>query len=147
MLAARFDGGIGVLLTSICASIWASGADVSGKWSGSSPDGKPIGKVYAILRQDGATLSIITIFAVVIVLNDERTHAGGPVEKLKATSDWVSHTDRELMRRSHVRNPDRPFAFRWLRKLDSMIVNRRWDQFSPRSQESASSARVMRLLY
>ncbi len=40
------------LLMSVCAPA----ADFSGKWSGSSPD-KSVGAVYAVLRQDGTTLT------------------------------------------------------------------------------------------
>ena len=39
------------LLMSVCASA----ADFSGKWSGSSPDKSPT--VYAVLKQDGTTLT------------------------------------------------------------------------------------------
>src|ERR1039457_4287138 len=36
---------------------YARAADVSGKWSGSSPDNGPMGTVFAVLKQEGTTLT------------------------------------------------------------------------------------------
>jgi hypothetical protein len=37
--------------------VYASAEDFSGKWSGSSPDNKSVSTVYAVLKQDGTTLT------------------------------------------------------------------------------------------
>jgi len=46
-----------VVLAAVLCSFCVSAADFSGKWSGSSPDEKSVGPVYAVLRQDGAALT------------------------------------------------------------------------------------------
>jgi hypothetical protein len=46
-----------VTLVGMLAAAYAATADFSGKWSGSSPDKDSMGPVYAILRQEGSTLT------------------------------------------------------------------------------------------
>jgi len=46
-----------VVIVGLLMSVCASAADFSGKWSGSSPDSKSVRAVYAVLRQDGTTLT------------------------------------------------------------------------------------------
>lgn len=47
----------GIVALALLASLCAAAADYSGKWSGTSPDDKSLGPVYAVLRQDGASLT------------------------------------------------------------------------------------------
>ena len=51
--------------------------------------------------------SVITIFTVIVVLNDECPYTGGPIEKLEAPRDWQDYAGRKLMGRSNVRKPER----------------------------------------
>jgi len=46
-----------MVILALLTAVSASAADLSGKWSGSSPDGKPVGTIYAVLKQDGVTLT------------------------------------------------------------------------------------------
>jgi hypothetical protein len=46
-----------VLVVAILTSAYAAAADFSGKWSGSSPDKDSVGTVYAVLKQEGTTLT------------------------------------------------------------------------------------------
>lgn len=47
----------GLVAAALLSSLCVAAADFSGKWSGSSPDDKALGPVYAVLRQDGAVLT------------------------------------------------------------------------------------------
>ena len=53
----RGKGALGIVAAVLLASLCAVAADYSGKWSGTSPDDKSLGPVYAVLRQDGAVLT------------------------------------------------------------------------------------------
>ena len=44
-------------MVALLAAVCASAADFSGKWAGSSPDDKSVGTIYAVLKQDGTTLT------------------------------------------------------------------------------------------
>lgn len=44
-------------MLALLTAVAAAAGDLSGKWSGSSPDGKPVGTVYAVLKQDGMMLT------------------------------------------------------------------------------------------
>ena len=46
-----------VMVPAMLTLAYAAFADYSGKWSGSSPDDGPLGTVYAVLKQEGTTLT------------------------------------------------------------------------------------------
>jgi hypothetical protein len=46
-----------VIVGAMLTSAYAASADFSGKWSGSSPDDHSLGTIYAVLKQDGDTLT------------------------------------------------------------------------------------------
>ena len=46
-----------MVIVAMLAAVCASAADFSGKWSGSSPDDKSVGTIYAVLKQDGTALT------------------------------------------------------------------------------------------
>jgi hypothetical protein len=50
--------------------------------------------------------SVITIFTVVVILDNERPYTGGPIEKLKASRNWKDYAGRKLMRRCDVCEPN-----------------------------------------
>lgn len=50
--------------------------------------------------------SVIAIFTVVVILDNECPDAGGPIEKLKASRSWEDYARRKLMRRCNVREPN-----------------------------------------
>jgi hypothetical protein len=40
--------------------------------------------------------SVITIFTVVVILDNECSYAGGPIEKLKASRNWKNYAGRKI---------------------------------------------------
>lgn len=48
---------IALVIVATLTSAYAAAADFSGKWSGSSPDNDSVGTMYAVLKQEGATLT------------------------------------------------------------------------------------------
>src|SRR6266542_4074544 len=91
--------------------------------------------------------SVITIFTVVVIFDNECPHTGGPIEKLKASRDWEDYAGRKLMRRCDVCEPNSAFLCRHFRDLNPVIINCRRDQLGPRRHEYAPRAGVMRLLH
>src|SRR6266516_3143366 len=93
--------------------------------------------------------SVITIFTVVVILDNECPYTGGPIEKLKASRDWEDYAGRKLMRRCDVCEPNSAFLSRHtnFRDLNPIIVNRGRQQLGPRRHEYAPRAGVMRLLH
>ena len=91
--------------------------------------------------------SVIAIFAVVVILNDECTYTGGPIQKLNTSHNWEDYAGRKLMRWSDVCKPDRASSCRRFWDPNPMIVNRREDQLSSRRHECAPRAGVMRVLH
>jgi hypothetical protein len=47
----------GIVIVALLTVVGASAADFSGRWSGSSPDDKSVGTIYAVLKQDGMMLT------------------------------------------------------------------------------------------
>jgi hypothetical protein len=45
------------MVVPLLTSVYAQAAGVSGKWSGSSSDNSPMGTVFAVLKQEGTTLT------------------------------------------------------------------------------------------
>src|SRR4030095_12274291 len=79
--------------------------------------------------------SVITIFTVVVVLDNECSHAGGPIEKFKASRNWKNYAGRKLMRRRDVCEANS--ALLAFRNLNPIIVNRRREQLGSRRHERA----------
>lgn len=46
-----------LLVVAMLTSAYAAAADFSGKWSGSSPGNDSVGTMYAVLKQEGTTLT------------------------------------------------------------------------------------------
>jgi hypothetical protein len=51
------QGAIALVIVATLASAYAAAADFSGKWSGASPDNDSVGTMYAVLKQEGTTLT------------------------------------------------------------------------------------------
>src|SRR5215469_16862575 len=68
--------------------------------------------------------SVIAIFTVIVVFNDECAYTSGPIQKLETSRDWEDYAGRKLMRRSDVYKPDTASSCRRLRDPNPMIVNR-----------------------
>src|SRR6266536_3640136 len=65
--------------------------------------------------------SVIPIFAVVVILDNECAYAGSPIEKLKASRNWKNHASRKLMRRCYVCEPNGTLLFLHFRDLNPII--------------------------
>src|SRR4029453_2572257 len=87
--------------------------------------------------------SVITIFTVVVILDDERSYARGPIKKLKTSRNRENYAGWKLMRRCDVCEPNN--ALLHLRDLNPIIVNRRREQLRSSRHECAPRAGVMRL--
>ena len=88
--------------------------------------------------------SVITIFAVVVILDNECTDTRGPIEKLKAPRDWKDYASRKLMRRCDVHEANT--ACLHFRDLNPIIVDSGREELGSHRHESAPRAGVMRLL-
>src|SRR5262249_36821104 len=98
-------------------------------------------------RQGLERRSVIAIFTVIVIFNDECPCPGGPFQKLESSRNWEDYACRKLMRRSYIYKPDTAPSCRRLRDPNAMIVNRRQDQFSSRRHECGPRTSVVGLLH
>jgi hypothetical protein len=91
--------------------------------------------------------SVITIFTVVVIFDNECPYTGGPIEKLKASRNWEGYAGWKLMRRCDVCEPNSAFLSRHFGDLNPIIINRRREQLGSRRHEYAPRAGIMRLLH
>src|SRR4026208_122030 len=67
--------------------------------------------------------SVVTIFTVVVILDNECPYTRSPIEKLKASRNREHYAGWKLMRRCDVREANS--AFSHFRDLNPIVINRR----------------------